>query len=397
MGDKLESQALAEQILSKAIQNVVFNYNAFAPIISSFRIAYTDSIPTMGVDKYARLIANPKFVVDNEVYMQAIIIHEVLHVFFGHTTDDRSKLAYTDDQQMNFLINLAEDCAINQFIDRSCDVELKMPEGAITPYTLSEMLNCHVPPDLSAEEYLDIILAHKQNAPQINVMCAAGDVNTGSMQDELGKMGIPHLSQEEVSEKRLETAVEVSKGQGNKYGMLQDFARELMEPKVDWRPLLQATIRNAEKKVWTAHTHSTFKRTSRRSTTFLMPKKYGHKLSISLSFDTSGSISADMVNQFLAEIEGCLRYSDVKECALWHTSVYWYGTPTQLKQDVEKVFQSGGTYESSMSEAERHCKADIHFHFSDGEHGNNYGFKEPHKNIEIIWQNDEIKEIRKEF
>ena len=50
-----------------------------------------------------------------------------------------------------------------------------------------------------------------------------------------------------------------------------------------------------------------------------------------------------------------------------------------------------------MGEAEQHCKADLHLHFSDGYHGDNYGFKEPHKNIEIIWDGDEIKEVRKEF
>ena len=171
----------------------------------------------------------------------------------------------------------------------------------------------------------------------------------------------------------------------------------MLDPKVDWKPLLQATIRNAEKKVWTIHSRQTYKRVSRRSGQILMPKRYGQKISAVLTFDTSGSISQEMVNQFLAEIKSCMKYSEIKECALWHTSNYWYGSPEELERSIENIFESGGTDEGCMGRAEQHCKADLYIHFSDGYHGNEFGFKYPHKNIEIIWDGNEIKEIRKEF
>lgn len=399
-----ETQALAEQILSRAIQEVVFKYNAFAPIVSAFRVAYTQSIPTIGVDRYARLVVNPEFLVENQTYANGLIIHEVLHVFFGHTTDARSRLAYSSTNLAhNQIANLAEDCAINQFITEG------LPQGTINPNTLSHMLGTQVPTHQTAEQYYDLIMANLppqqqqaggggMGAPSNmeNPTCATGEANTQQVQDELDKMGIEHISQEEVSEKVLDTAVEMSKAQGNQYGSLAQFALEMLQPKVDWRPLLQATLRNAEKKVWTMHQRSTYKRTSRRSPyPVFLPKKYGHKIAVSLSFDTSGSISTDMVNQFLAEIRSCMQHSEIKECALWHTEVYWYGTPAQLTADIEKVFQSGGTDEHCMSDAEKHVKADLHIHFSDGYHGDNYGFEHPSKNIEIIYNNNEIKEIRR--
>lgn len=92
-----------------------------------------------------------------------------------------------------------------------------------------------------------------------------------------------------------------------------------------------------------------------------------------------------------------MKYSEIKECALWHTDNYWYGSPEELERSVEKVFESGGTDEKCMGNAEKHCKADLYIHFSDGYHGDNYGFEHPHKNIEILWDGNEIKEIRKEF
>lgn len=396
MTNEIESKVLAEQIVNKAIQEVVFKYNAYAPIISSFRIVYTDMLPTMGVDKYARLAINPDFVVKNEHYIKGVIVHETLHVFFGHTSDTRGKLAYTDNAEHNKIANIAEDCAINQFIQE------ELPEGAITPATLGQMLGRSVDYNLSAEEYYDLIVESQKKkegeGEEIsNGMCSTDMANTGVMQDELDKMGVEHISQEEINDRTLQTAQEICKSQGHQYGALVSFAKEMLDPKVDWRPLLQATIRNAEKKVWNIHAHQTFKRVSRRSGKVLMPKRNGEKIAVALSFDTSGSITQDMVNQFLSEIRNCMKYSEIKECALWHTSNYWYGTPEELENKVEQIFESGGTDESCMGNAEKHCKADLYIHFSDGYHGDNYGFEHPQKNIEILWDGNEIREIRKEF
>ena len=48
-----EIRSEAEEILGKAIQTVAFQYNAYVPIISSFRVVYSDMIPTIGVDKFS--------------------------------------------------------------------------------------------------------------------------------------------------------------------------------------------------------------------------------------------------------------------------------------------------------------------------------------------------------
>lgn len=398
--DKLDSRAQAEEVVNKAIQEVAFNYNAFVPIISAFRVAYTDIVPTMGVDKYARLIVNPDFIADNSRYGVGLLIHEILHVFFGHTTGVRGELVYTDNERRNTLINIAEDCAINQFINEP------LPEGHIAPSALSNVLGgVHVPMGQTAEFYFDLIMEHlpeNEGAGLLlnNPSCSTDIANATKVQDALDKMGIKHLSQEEIADKRLEMAAEISKSPGYKYGRLAGFARELLEPKVDWRPLLQGTIRSAEKKVWNIHARSTYKRTSRRIPTsaILVPKKYGHKLSVSLSFDTSGSISADMVNQFLPEVGDCMRYSEIKECALWHTSVYWYGTPAQLEQDIEKVFEEGGTSGRCIEECAKHCETDLGFAFTDGEWDDDPQKPEDCKinsMVAIIWDGTEIKEIRK--
>lgn len=391
-----EIRSEAEEILGKAIQTVAFQYNAYVPIISSFIVVYSDMIPTMGVDKYARLVVNPQFLVENRTYAQGLIIHETLHIFMGHTSDKRDKLVYTDDPEHNKIVNVAEDCAINQFIRES------LPQGAITPNTLGEQLGTYLTYNETAEYYYDKIMASQQYQQNQDWESKVGDgnpcgtdlVNGQEIQDKLDQMGIKHVSAEEINDRATDVAKQIAKSQGHQYGGLEDFARKMLEPKVDWRPLLQATVRNAEKKVWSMRCKNTYKRVSKRSTQVLLPKKYGNKISVTLSFDTSGSIDHDMVSQFLSEIQNCMKLSELKECALWHTDNYWYGTPIELQQNVEKVFESGGTEEMCMVNAEEHCKADLHIHFSDGYHGQP-AFKHPEKNIEIIWDGKDIKEVKK--
>ena len=400
-----EYKAEAEEILGKAIQSVVFQYNAYAPIISTLQVVYSDMVPTMGVDKYARMVVNPKFLVKNQIYAKGLLIHEVLHIFMGHTTNERSKLEYTEDEHHNMLVNIAEDCAINQFIREP------LPSGAVSVSTLKQMTGMDIDYNQSSEYYYEKIMNYakeNQNGNDGNDGNAlkeigdnntdhTGNVNSQNIQDKLEQMGVKHISTEEVNDRVMEMAKEIAKNQGNQYGGLADFAKKMLEPKIDWRPLLQTTVRNAEKKVWSMRCKSTYKRTSKRSRDVLLPKKYGNKISVTLSFDTSGSIDMEMVNQFLSEVQNCLKYSELKECALWHTNNYWYGKPEQLMADIEKVFESGGTDEACMGIAEQHCQADLHIHFSDGYHGNRFGFKHPEKNMEIIWDGKDIKDIRKEF
>ena len=289
MEDEIRNEA--EIILNKAIQMVVFKYNAYAPIISSFRVVYSDIVPTMGVDKYCRLVVNPEFLVKNKAYAEGLVVHETLHIFMGHTGDTREKLIYTGEQQHDMLLNIAEDCAINQFISEN------LPQGAITVTSLSHMLaGDSISYNESAEYYFDKLMEWKKqrgengedeedkNVQAIGLADGNSDctdvVNSQEIQDKLDKMGIKHISSEEVNDRTMEVAKQISKSKGNEYGQLAEFAKKMLEPKVDWRPLLQATVRNAEKKVWSMSLRNTYKRTSKRSKDVLLPKKYGNKISV---------------------------------------------------------------------------------------------------------------------
>lgn len=411
----MENKEKAQAIISNGVANLSLKYNAYLPILSAFQYVCSDMIPTAGVDRYCRLIFNPAFIVENEDCIKGILLHEVLHVFFSHFTRDLGKDAY--------LFNIAGDCAINQYVR---DSGLPLPNGHVSLDKLAKELGLGIGsewdnprdskkiyPYETAEYYYELI--HKNMPEQKDnekgngggAYCGGmfdnnfdrSDVaNSREVQDQLDKMGVAHATAEQINESVQDTAVAITKlggnGIGSDYGRLVDFAKEILEPKVDWRVLLRNTLRNSEKTIWSIHERQTFKRVSRRSRDVLIPKKCGKKISITLSFDTSGSISHEMVSQFLSEVNNAMKHSEIKECALWHTSVYWYGTPQELDRNISKVFESGGTDESCMGEASEHCKADMHIHFSDGYHNDNYGFKKKGENIEVVWENNNIKEIR---
>lgn len=407
MGHEEEAKA----IVRKGVANLALRYNAYLPILSAFQYVCSDLLPTAGVDRYGRLIFNPEFINKNKQYIEGILLHETLHIFFGHFTRDEGKNAYD--------FNIAGDCAINQYVAES---RLALPSGCVSLNGLARELGIEVGSSWdnpryanriyefeTTEYYYDLIQKYRQKQKEnggengdgemfSGNFCETDTANSQEIQDALDKMGVAHASAEQMNEAVQDTAVAISKeshsGRGSDYGSLAKFAMELLEPKVDWRVLLRNTLRNSEKTAWTIRERQTFKRISRRSRDVLIPKRCGKKICITLSFDTSGSISQDMVNQFLSEVESAMKHSDIKECALWHTSNYWYGSPQDLKRDITKVFQSGGTDESCMGIASDHCKADLHIHFSDGYHETNYGFKRKGENIEVVWDNNNIKEIR---
>lgn len=414
-----ETLAKAQDTLSKTIQLVASAYTAFTPLISAIRVVYSDVVPTLGVDEYARLVVNPAFIVENLPYAQGLFVHELLHLFFGHVSDSRTELAYTDNRSRNFLINVAEDCAINQIIEEP------LPKSAVRPHALQKAFktNDRIDTFETAEYYLNWIYAHQpdqENQPDqphqpgassspfssLQATDSTDEVNTQPVQDELDKIAPGHVSQEELNDAQMGVArnIVTNKGSypGNGSGALATFALELLTPKVDWRPLLRTKIQNVEHTTFSIHQHTTFKRTSRRSSavsrSVFLPRHFGHKLSVTMSFDTSGSISEHQVSQFLAEIKSCLKHSEIKEVALWHTSVYYRGTPQELEKNIANVFECGGTSSRCVEECAEHTKADIGFTFTDG-----LWRTDPVRTRDcktktmyaIIWNNDEIQEVRK--
>jgi len=124
-----------------------------------------------------------------------------------------------------------------------------------------------------------------------------------------GKKGRPKLSKADRDEIRDEfkeaviNAASQESNAGNIPGNVKKMLKDLTEPQMDWRELLNLTLTSAIKDDYT------WMRPSRRSWHMdaIMPgMNPGEEINIGVAIDTSGSISQQMLIDFLSEVQGCM-------------------------------------------------------------------------------------------
>ena len=124
-----------------------------------------------------------------------------------------------------------------------------------------------------------------------------------------GKKGRPKLSKadrDEIRDEFKEAVINAASNEpnaGNIPGNVKKMLKELTEPQMDWRELLNLHTTSAIKEDYT------WMRPSRRSWHMdaIMPgMNPGEAIDIAVAIDTSGSISQDMMRDFLSEVQGCM-------------------------------------------------------------------------------------------
>lgn len=124
-----------------------------------------------------------------------------------------------------------------------------------------------------------------------------------------GKKGRPKLSKadrDEIRDEFKEAVINAASNEpnaGNIPGNVKKMLKELTEPQMDWRELLNLHTTSAIKDDYT------WMRPSRRSWHMdaIMPgMNPGECIDIAVAIDTSGSISQDMMRDFLSEVQGCM-------------------------------------------------------------------------------------------
>jgi len=173
----------------------------------------------------------------------------------------------------------------------------------------------------------------------------------------MGKDGPPKLSEEELQKIRNEMKAAIisaaqSVGAGNLPLGVRRMISELVEPKLDWRTLLDAHIRSQVKDDYT------FQRLSRRTwgTGAIMPaQNFIDRVECWCAIDASGSTTDEMVTEFLSEVKGIMeQFRDFKIGILcFDTEVYnVYELTPENFDDVYnyKIKGGGGTIFSAVFE-----------------------------------------------
>jgi predicted metal-dependent peptidase len=250
------------------------------------------------VDESWRLRADPETTAGwTPRQLGSVLVHHVCHLLRTHA--ERARAAGVRPDEATTWVRAA-DAEIN---DDLVPAGLELPGDCVLPHHLG------ADPGRLAEQYFDAIrLAGKPPAD------TAGHCGGGA--DGMARAGAADgpegLSAWQAELLRRLVAAEITRHSqqiGSVPAGLTRWARDVLNPKVDWRRLLAAELRRAVADTAGAVDYS-YRRPSRRASAVggvVLPALRRPVPEVAVVCDTSGSMSDDLLAMALAEVEGLLR------------------------------------------------------------------------------------------
>lgn len=352
--DLLDKEYVSVEEKSQALATVIYEcctktHQFMGAVLQSLTITYGHQIPTAGIlfntdAKHWEMIINPYFFCKklNAEQRKAILLHELSHILHKHPL----RVPFLKiSPRKRFIMNIAADMAINQFID-------KMPEGCPQCPPLEDMkagIKCEyelcpgrsifvkdfydtdpktgtrIPwkTNQTMEYYYEKLLATLNESED-----GEGEGGTGDLPNTIDE----HLWDDGAADEKdmLDATEELAKRAMVKarmdYDNLPHSVKELLEDIQIRRAELnyKALIMNAMKRHAAGHdrTH-TWTRRSKRFGNYAPGTKIGELPKLRIYIDTSGSISIEEANAFLDIVDQFLRVGSRKcDLGFFHTQLY---------------------------------------------------------------------------
>ena len=165
----------------------------------------------------------------------------------------------------------------------------------------------------------------------------------------MGKNGPPKLTKKDIEKIRNEVRAATiqaaqAAGVGNVPAGIRRLINDLVTPQMDWRTLLDAHVRSSFKD---DYSYANASRRSWGGSGFIFPgMNYENQIKIAVGIDTSGSMTDEMMRDFLSEIHGIVSTFKAYEIMVftWDTQTYnpKIFTPMNINELLEYVPQGGG-------------------------------------------------------
>ncbi len=302
--------------ITKARVKLLLHHPFFGNLASRLKIVdASDRIPTAAVDG-RNLFYNDEFVSklsDGELIF--LIAHEVMHCVYEHMLrrGEREPQVW----------NMAADYVINNGLirDRIGDVIKVVPiladrqyDGMTTDEVYDKLMENAVTIKMTLDTHLDLE--------------GDGDSEDGNGD---GKSGIgKKLTEEERKALRDELKDAViqaaqAAGAGNLPTGVDRIVKNITDPKMPWQELCRIQLTSMIKNDYS------FTRPSRKSwhTGAVLPGMLpAEEVDVCIAIDTSGSISNDMVKDFLGEIQGIMGTFDS-----WNIKIWCFDTQVYAERD----------------------------------------------------------------
>ena len=390
-GDTQVAVKIDEETLRKAEKEVVkarikflFNHPFFGQLALRLQpVAASPSwCPTAATDG-RKLYYNPEFIMNLDSQENVFLLaHELGHCIYEHfmRRGDRDPKLW----------NIAGDYIINNTLD---DEIVKKGNYARVITYVQPYLD-HKYDDWSTEEIYDDLREQSDNGGRpedagtlIDVHIdpdgdgdGEGDDGEGNGDGLAGKPG--KMSEEDLKELGNELRDSMiqaaqSAGAGNVPAGIKRMLKDLTEPQMDWREILRARIESS------IRSDFTFLRPNRKGwhlNAILPGMNRDFQIKVALAIDTSGSISQDMLREFISEIAGIMEQYEEYSIQIWQfdTGVYGYDEFTSDDgreiRDYEIVGGGGTDFDVNFTYMkENEIEPDQLVIFTDGMPWNSWG------------------------
>ena len=371
-------KAAREKIITARVK-LIFHHAFFGQLALRLTLVPADpeKLSTAATDG-RHIYYNPHFINKLDVEETVFVVaHELGHCVFEHMIRSGGR-----DPA---LWNIAGDYLINSMIDDEL-VHGGNPCARIIT-TIKPFLNhkkfSHK--EWSAEEVYDVLFDEQQNGKDHGKDGELVDVHidvSGSGSGEEGDDGDGNvifgggLTDEERKELENDLrdaiiqAAQNGGGAGNIPAGIRRMIKDLVEPQMDWREIIQAQIESSIK------SNYSWLRPNRKGwhmSAVLPGMVNDFKIDVCLAIDTSGSISQQMLIEFVSEIAGIMGQYEDYRIRLWQfdTKVYGYDEFTSDDgRDISEYEISGGGGTNFMCNwhfmVEKEIEPDQFIMFTDG-------------------------------
>lgn len=310
---------MAHYELSDAMQAARVKCSQERPYLTSLLLRLSPvavkGLKTLAVDKYARLYFDPELNWSVPQYA-TVLYHEVCHLLRDHAGRGETMGVTPSTPENAQAWNVAADCEINDDIEAEGGAQWPFPP--CMPKSLNQKNG------LFAEEYFNSMPKVGRQGGTGAKGVGAGDCGgaagnpkdfeqgppAGAGQDDKGNApGITPAEMEIVKHKVAADIKEHVKSRGTVPGHLQDWAQNILEPKVNWRKLLRSSIRRAVSYA-SGMTDYCYSKPSRRQNAMpkvVLPNMIQPIPRIKVVIDTSGSMSEEDLAKVLGEVNGVLK------------------------------------------------------------------------------------------
>ena len=284
--------------ISKCIIQVKRECHFFGALMLFATIYPDKSIDTAATDG-KKIIVNEKFLASlTSSEQNALMLHEVLHMALLHVT--------RRGQRDPYIWNIAADIVVNDLITRN--TKFQLPKGAIKEKKYMDKSVEFIYEDLlKKDKYKKIVFNSAFRDILAEKIDSDKDKNSALSDGEIEE--IETFWSDKLQVLQNDDLADQKYGSNTTGGMPMGMAREvesILEPEIDWRHALWKYV---------GKTPADFDDLDRR---FLYRGLYlegllTEALEVSVCVDTSGSVSEELIDQFVAEIKGILSsYPHVK-------------------------------------------------------------------------------------